>query len=120
MTQSAVDAESFAYSGYSSRQKIEEIFEMGLGPRPALLIIDTLEESILHFPAGLVSLLEVLVARLGKCLGLRILLSGRYALLDKDRTPLPFTATLTEDVLQVQDGGCAVWNRFRLRRPLNI
>ncbi|MYU21819.1 tetratricopeptide repeat protein [Streptomyces sp. SID8352] len=55
------------------------------GGRPAVLVLDTLEEVLLRGQDGLAALLDLLGRLLDRCPGLRVVLSGRYDL--RERAP---------------------------------
>ncbi|MFF7309174.1 hypothetical protein [Streptomyces sp. NPDC008137] len=62
-----------------------ERLDLALGGRPAVLVLDTLEELLLHGHTEAERLLRMLAGLLERCPGLRLVLAGRYDL--RDRVP---------------------------------
>jgi tetratricopeptide (TPR) repeat protein len=85
-------------SSVKRRERIEDLFVRGIGHRRALLVIDTIEEFLLHRPAALQTLLEVLVSVRRRCPEFRVLLSGRYWILDPERKPPPVSGNLRDEL----------------------
>jgi hypothetical protein len=104
--QRAEDRQWTEISSHRRRESIEQLFITGLAGRRALLIIDTLEEFLLHRPDSLAQLLEVLCAVRDRCNGFRVLLSGRYWIRDPKRKPLqlgsPLRTRLDAGMLPIQ------------------
>jgi hypothetical protein len=81
----ASDAEILSETGFLHQGMIEDKFASALANRNALVIIDTIEELWLHYPAVLGGLLAVLDKIQSRCPNLRVLLSGRYPVFDQTR-----------------------------------
>jgi hypothetical protein len=92
--QRAEDRKLIEISSYRRRDSIEELFVMGMAGNRALLIIDTLEEFLLHRPQSLANLLDVFCSVRDHCQGFRVLLSGRYRIRDPKRKPPPLSDVL--------------------------
>lgn len=58
-----------------------------LGAQPVLVVLDTLEDMLLHHASGLEPVLQLLAALRAQCPGLKLILSGRFDLGDKGRLP---------------------------------
>lgn len=67
--------------------EIPLLFQSGLGESRVVIVLDTVEELLLHHRSGLQAMLDHLALLREKCPGLQLLLAGRYNLADPARLP---------------------------------
>ena len=81
----ASDAASLQVTGILQQPVIEDKFCAVVGKRQVLVIIDTVEELSLHYPAILASLLGLIERVQKRCEEFKVILSGRYPVFDSRR-----------------------------------
>lgn|GEM_PF-917879 len=67
--------------------EIPALFQSGLGDSHVVIVLDTIEELLLHHRSGLQAILNQLARLRERCPGLQLLLAGRYNLADPGRLP---------------------------------
>ncbi|MGA2535951.1 MAG: hypothetical protein ABSF53_08060 [Terracidiphilus sp.] len=81
----ASDADTLQVTGILQQPVIEDKFCAVVGKRQVLVIIDTVEELSLHYPAVLASLLGLIERVQKRCEEFKVILSGRYPVFDASR-----------------------------------
>jgi tetratricopeptide (TPR) repeat protein len=67
--------------------EVPALFRSKLGGNQVVLVIDTIEDLLLHYRTGFSAMLNLLASLREVCPGLRLVLSGRYNLADPKRLP---------------------------------
>jgi hypothetical protein len=76
-----------AQSAKSLEKEVVDFFGSALGQEPVLVILDTLEEPLLHHKAALQKVLDLYGKVRKDCPQFRVVLSGRYSIQDRGRLP---------------------------------